>query len=86
MKHYSRSLLAVILAAGMAAQAQDVISYTAKAAKTTGHATKKVAQTTGHGTQATVKKTADGTQFAAKKAGHGIKKGVTGTANTFKGN
>jgi hypothetical protein len=85
MRLYSRFTLAVILAAGIGANAQDVASDTSKAAKDSGHATAKAAQATEHGTEKAVEKTSSATGHAVKKTAHGVKKGVTSTGHELKG-
>lgn len=85
MRFYYRLALAFILSTRIIANAQDVGSDTAKAAKATEHATVKTAEETEHGTKKVVKQTAGATGHAARKTAHGIKKGAKGTARELKG-
>lgn len=78
--------LALILATAVGACAQDVVSDTVKATKTTGHVAAKSVEVAGQGTKKAVKGTATGARRATIKTAHGVKKGVEGTAHAIKTN
>jgi hypothetical protein len=77
-------LLAVILALGVVAFAQDAASDVGKAAKDTGKATETASKKTAHGTEKAAEKTGHGTKKGVKQVSHGVKKGAQKTEQTVK--